>query len=68
MRPSFSSILGSLLAIAAAAEAVDAPPRPSRPPRPARRQAPIDGSPVIDTTPEGKRARRRRLARTGGQE
>lgn len=28
--------------------------------------APSDGSPVVDTTPESKRARRRRLARQTG--
>lgn len=41
--------------------------RPSRRVHPLRDPAPNDLGPVIDTTPESKRARRRRLAKEGSR-
>ena len=41
------------------------PDRPRRKVHPLRDPSPNDFGPVIDTTPESKRARRRRLAKEG---
>lgn len=42
----------------------DAPPRKPKPkPSPKLRRAQVETGPIVDTTPESKRARRRRLAR-----
>lgn len=55
------SALGMRLAPAAPVE------RPEPAPKPKRTTPPRDLGPIIDTTPESKRARRRRLAREGGR-
>lgn len=66
--------LGALLSIGLLASSpparlniVERIPSPEPEPKPMRRPTPMDTGPVIDTTPESKRARRRRLAREGGQ-